>query len=89
MFLHTFASEIAALGFDRLLWIRYLKRYTEIVTKKRVVIICITIGAHSTFQAASFFFESKYITFLAFEVVAGIIDILIVLFIIFFICIHV
>lgn len=55
MFLHTFASEIAALGFDRLLWIRYLKRYTEIVTKKRVVITCITIGAHSTFQAAFLF----------------------------------
>ena len=60
-FLHISFTTIAAIGFDRYARIRYLKRYTEVVTKKKVMIACIAIGIHSLFQGTSFVLGSTYV----------------------------
>lgn len=81
-FLHISFTTIAAIGFDRYARIRYLKRYTEDVTKKKVIIACISIGIHSLFQGTSFVLGSTYKFFDISRMIAAAADILIVLFII-------
>ena len=81
-FLHISFTTIAAIGFDRYARIRYLKRYTEVVTKKKVIIACISIGIHSLFQGTSFVLGSTYKFFDISRMIAAAADILIVLFII-------
>lgn len=82
LFSHVSVSTIAGIGFDRYARIRYLKRYTEDVTKKKVIIACISIGIHSLFQGTSFVLGSTYKFFDISRMIAAAADILIVLFII-------
>ena len=60
LFSHVSICAIAALAFDRYARIRYLNRYIEVVTKKRVVLACIAIGVYSLLHAALFAAGSIY-----------------------------
>lgn len=82
-YVHTSIIAIATVGFDQLAQIRYLERYTKIVTRKRVVIFFINIGIQSVFQAVPFLFRSQYNSLGTSRKAAEAIDILIVPFIAF------
>ena len=82
-FSHVSICAIAAIAFDRYARIRYLNRYTEVVTKKRVVLACVAIGMYSLLHVTLFAAGSIYKFFDTSRRVAAAIDILIILFITF------
>ena len=83
LFSHVSVCTTAAIAFDRYARILYLNRYTEVVTKKRVVLACIAIGMYSLLHATLFAAGSIYNFFDTSRRVAAAIDILIILFITF------
>lgn len=83
LFSHASVCTIVAIGFDRYARIRYLNRYTEVVTKKRIVLAGIAIGILSLLQATLFVVGSKYNFFDISRRVAAAVDILIIFFITF------
>ena len=83
LFSHVSVSTIAGIGFDRYARIRYLNRYTGVVTKNRVVLACITIAIYSLLHATLFAAGIKYNFFNTSRRVAATMDILIIIFITF------
>jgi len=84
LFTHTSGYIIALIGFDRYARIRYLTRYAEKFTHKRVNIALIIVCVLSILQASLYVVGTEYNFFKGGKRIAVIIDVLIALSVFFF-----
>ena len=81
-FTHTSGYTIASIGFDRYARMRYLNRYSLVVTRRRVFTTCFIIYLLSFFQGMLYVLGTKFDVFEKMKQVAVGIDFVIALFVV-------